>query len=124
MVHVYEGNQQLTFTISTVNLTWMSRWKLGSKIRISGFITPIYAIYTWLITHLLTIDPTVTSWDILVGRVQPIHIEEYSADSGDENPLSMGPTIVSTMWPLKTILLQGRNGTPINGRKSMGFIGL
>ena len=58
MVHVYEGNQQLTFTISTVNLTWMSRWKLGSKIRISGFITPIYAIYMWLITHLPTIDPT------------------------------------------------------------------
>ena len=58
VVHVYEGNQQLTFTISTVNLTWMSSWKLGSKIRIgSGFITTIYAIYTWLITHLLTIDP-------------------------------------------------------------------
>lgn len=64
------------------------------------------------------------SWDILVGRVQPIHIEEYSAGLGDENPLRMGQTIVSTMWTLKTILLQGWNGTPINGRKSMGFIGV
>ena len=65
-----------------------------------------------------------TSWDILVGRVQPIHIEEYSVDSGDENPFSMGPTIVSTMWALKTILLQGWNGTHINGQKFMGFIGV
>ena len=37
---------------------WMSRWKLGSMVRISGWFHPKeYPIYKQVITHLLTIGP-------------------------------------------------------------------
>ena len=75
-----------------------------------------------LITHLLTIDPnflghssrqgaTYSHWGIFCGL-------------GWWKPLEHGPNnCIDNVGP-KAILLQGWNGTPINGRKSMGFIGV
>ena len=49
----------LTHLIDGNGCTWMSCWKLGSKVRISGFITSRNTPFVSVgeITHLLTSDP-------------------------------------------------------------------
>ena len=51
------GYVTVLFDMTSLNGTWMSRWKLGYMLSKWVIITYLYMGYIGVITHLLTIDP-------------------------------------------------------------------